>query len=741
VNDRRHRLAVTSALTLVTCLTAASFDALFTGDEAGRRLVLTAIVAHAVAALLRLSRIRWPFALAAMSAATLIALGLTHHRTTVRWGFVPTRSTLQALVDDARVVWAEFPTALVPVPADGPFAVTATAAVILVAFAADTFAHRVGGRLEALAPAAVTFVVVGAIADDAQRPVGIALWLAVALGALLVLRSGTTPTITSRFTGVSLVVVAVALAAVLTPELPGYGERALIDTRRAPGEASGRISPLVDIRGRLVERSDTVLFTVGAPRSAYWRLTGLSRFDGSVWSTGDERPERSAPADAPTAALRHDIDVRALRGETVPAAFAPVAAAIVDTTGAPLADAPSLLYAPGPDALLLPGGRLDRDVRIEVISRTPDVTPADLTAADARRPPSSRDLELPDDFPDDLRTLAADIAVGTNPYERSLALQRWFRDTFTYELDVPAGHGYDAMRAFIERRTGYCEQFAGTYAAFMRAIGVPARVAVGFTPGDIGPGGRFVVRGRHAHAWPEVWFDGMGWIAFEPTPGRGVPGAEAWTGVAAQQADPLPDTATDSTAVPPTSDPVETTTPPVTEPSVASGAGGGSATGTTGSTPPTTIVAVPRVPAGNDDRTPVIVLVGLFLVALWLLAAPPAVTAFVRRRRHSTAARIDGAWKVATRALDATGARVAPGSTPLEHARVAARLTGLDPSSLSELAHLTTAATYSGRDPDERSARRAETLRDYIVTATTPMTPTSIRIRRRLDPLEMIRLS
>ncbi len=83
-------------------------------------------------------------------------------------------------------------------------------------------------------------------------------------------------------------------------------------------------------------------------------------------------------------------------------------------------------------------------------------------------------------------------------------------------------------------RRGYCEQFAGTYAAFARSIGLPARVAVGFTPGEL-TDGVYVVRGQHAHAWPEVWFEGIGWVPFEPTPGRGAPGAQSYTFVEPQQ--------------------------------------------------------------------------------------------------------------------------------------------------------------------------------------------------------------
>jgi transglutaminase-like putative cysteine protease len=71
-----------------------------------------------------------------------------------------------------------------------------------------------------------------------------------------------------------------------------------------------------------------------------------------------------------------------------------------------------------------------------------------------------------------------------------------------------------------------------------RSLGLPTRVVVGFTPGQLRSDGLYHVEGRNAHAWDEVWFDGYGWMLFDPTPGRGAPGAEQHTGAAAQQAGP-----------------------------------------------------------------------------------------------------------------------------------------------------------------------------------------------------------
>src|SRR5439155_8920763 len=113
----------------------------------------------------------------------------------------------------------------------------------------------------------------------------------------------------------------------------------------------------------------------------------------------------------------------------------------------------------------------------------------------------------------------------------------YFRKNFTYSLDVPQGQSSSAIDEFLESKSGYCEQFAGTFAAMARAVGLPARVAVGFTPGDADPDtpGLYHVRGEHAHAWPEVFIAGQGWVLFEPTPTRGAPNAEQYTGVPEQQ--------------------------------------------------------------------------------------------------------------------------------------------------------------------------------------------------------------
>ena len=113
------------------------------------------------------------------------------------------------------------------------------------------------------------------------------------------------------------------------------------------------------------------------------------------------------------------------------------------------------------------------------------------------------------------------------PYAAVLALESWFRQTggFTYD-ETPPKAKKAPLVAFVTRtKAGYCQHFAGAMAAMLRMLGIPARVAVGFTSGT-NDDGTWIVTDHDAHAWVEVWFAGLGWIPFDPTPGRGTFGGE-----------------------------------------------------------------------------------------------------------------------------------------------------------------------------------------------------------------------
>ncbi|QXG75763.1 DUF3488 and transglutaminase-like domain-containing protein [Modestobacter sp. L9-4] len=110
---------------------------------------------------------------------------------------------------------------------------------------------------------------------------------------------------------------------------------------------------------------------------------------------------------------------------------------------------------------------------------------------------------------------------GQAPYERVRAIQDHFTDPangFKYSLSTTPGTTGDDLVDFLRLKQGYCEQYAGAMAVLVRAAGVPARVVLGYTPGQVQDDGTRLVTTDDAHAWVEAWFDGLGWIPFDPTP-------------------------------------------------------------------------------------------------------------------------------------------------------------------------------------------------------------------------------
>ena len=182
---------------------------------------------------------------------------------------------------------------------------------------------------------------------------------------------------------------------------------------------------------------------------------------------------------------------------------------------------------------------------MDFAAATTEVTPADLVSATAAGGPP---VLLDDDgAPAELVATADELTSGLGDFESALALQGYFREGFTYDETANYSGEDDPLSAFLDVRSGFCQQFSTAFALAARSVGLPTRVVVGFTTGDVSTtdeGATYAVWGRNAHAWPEVLFEGIGWVPFEPTPGRGDPSSTAITGVPAQQAEP-PEQSTD----------------------------------------------------------------------------------------------------------------------------------------------------------------------------------------------------
>lgn len=180
------------------------------------------------------------------------------------------------------------------------------------------------------------------------------------------------------------------------------------------------------------------------------------------------------------------------------------------------------------------GSRIQTGSTYTVQFSQPEPSVEQLSAASAGGGPQfQRWLDLPSDVPERVRAEAQRVtALAPSPYAKALALSDYFTDDsngFIYRLQTEEGDSGDALVDFLDTKTGFCQQYAAAMAVMLRLIDLPSRVVLGYTHQRPADGGRFLVTSRDAHAWVEVYFEGYGWLPFDPTPlggpdaGRDIP--------------------------------------------------------------------------------------------------------------------------------------------------------------------------------------------------------------------------
>jgi len=134
---------------------------------------------------------------------------------------------------------------------------------------------------------------------------------------------------------------------------------------------------------------------------------------------------------------------------------------------------------------------------------------------------ASRYLQLPSTLPERVGELAKEItALQGNPYDRAVAIQDYLRSTIEYREDIEAPpEDRDPIDYLLyDSQEGYCNYYASAMVVMARAVGIPARLVVGYAGGELAEEtSMYVVRRRDTHAWVEAYFPGFGWVEFEPT--------------------------------------------------------------------------------------------------------------------------------------------------------------------------------------------------------------------------------
>ncbi|MGZ4794632.1 MAG: transglutaminase family protein [Acidimicrobiia bacterium] len=279
------------------------------------------------------------------------------------------------------------------------------------------------------------------------------------------------------------------------------------------------------LRGR---PDDTLVMRVRASSPDFWRGQTFDVWDGRVWRLSNDRPSiirgtleigvPRVPADGPTQAA---VDVDEL-----------VQTYYLDKAGPNTifgANQPNKVYFPertlfqNQDGTLRAGVRLDPGTVYTVVSERPLVTPTTLRTVRPERTP----IDIQSQYAaspvttDRVRALAHRItASAPTPYDKVVAIEQWLARNTKYSLNIPRlPRGKDAVDQylFVDKR-GFCEQIGTSLVVMLRELGIPARLAVGYTPGERNPfTGLYEVKASDAHAWAEVYFPGIGWQGFDPT--------------------------------------------------------------------------------------------------------------------------------------------------------------------------------------------------------------------------------
>lgn len=297
----------------------------------------------------------------------------------------------------------------------------------------------------------------------------------------------------------------------------------------ASSSAQLSLSREMDTRRR-PRLSNKIVMTVKADRPSFWRGTTFDAWDGQTWTrSGETRavallrgqsgwndvdPSPEDPAVDNGVVNKQTFTMRAEYATMLFAAPSPVRVKSDRYVGQL------------PDGSLVVSQReaFGKGATYTIESRMPNATVEKLRAApDGPLPTNVETISLdPGVISDRVQQLAESItATETNAYDKTQAIIRWLGTNTKYSLDapLPPSDSRDTVDHFLfTSKLGWCEQISSSLAVMLRAVGVPARIATGYITGDADRlTGQYTVREKHAHAWTEVYFPGIGWQGFDPT--------------------------------------------------------------------------------------------------------------------------------------------------------------------------------------------------------------------------------
>ncbi|WP_343924270.1 DUF3488 and transglutaminase-like domain-containing protein [Rhodoglobus aureus] len=709
-HDHRVRVwSLAGVMALAVGVAAGSLGAVLTEGAWWFPFMTVVMVTFATAAAVRRTRRRAIVGSAVAVAAAALVLVLMFAADTAIAGIVPTGETFARFAQLASDGDESIANQRFPADADTGIVFLICLGAVAVAIAMDAAAFVIRKPALTGIPLLILLLVPSLIRSELHDAFVFAM-TSLAYVAILLVAS---PRVSVRAAW-PLVSVALVISLTVPVLLPSVEPAAELGSR--PGLISTGVNPIINLSSDLRRNAPLLALRYTAEGAGeYLRVAVLDEFDDDTWrpSEGDNEssdavdsfPEPAGLApEVPRTEKTMQIEIERIRGKFLPVPYA--SSGISGLEGD---------WNWEPEGLTVSTVNSNsKNQKYEVSYITPAPSIEQLEAAPTTLPEGfEKYLALPVTLPTIVGVTAKEVA-GSEPtrFDQALALQSFFKDgDFEYSENAPLTDDYDGSGAgvlgeFLSAKSGYCVHFASAMAAMARTLDIPARVVVGFTPGqkkvdeetdEI----KFVISTDNLHAWPELYFPTIGWIRFEPTVSVGTE----------------PRFAQSITDDPSTPDVDESQPEPVATPT---------------STPTATSGARPELPLDEEPTTPLSGSVAaspfwLLLLALPILLLIPALVRLVRRGlRLSAVSRgaIAPAWREVCDTATDLGFDLSATATPRQQSE---NLSGqMGASTTNSLATLLASVEVAAFSP------RTTPLRRTAVTASLASLRASSSWRARL---------
>lgn len=507
---------------------------------------LALVIALVIGAGIALRALRVPATLAGLGQAAILCFLLTAMFTTRGVaGFIPTAAAFDQFQDVLAQAGDQVQTGVPPVPGTSQIVCLLMVAIGLVAIAVDMLTAVTQAPAVAGLALLCVFAVPAALADNLLP------WWSFTLGAIgfvLLLavdgqhrhrswRNNVGRAAASGGSGAAPMAVGIAAVSVVIGLFVGSTFTVIGTSGKLPFTDSAgansvgvRLNPFTSLGGQLRRGRPVELFRVrGLDQNIYLKALTLANFNAKTgWSEGTITRRSTIGPNLP---LPDGTNVRP-PGPVKTVSIEPIGYRDVwlPNYGIPLGFQgvpPNSNYDPAAGVAFTQSRQKLQPYQERMV--VPQPTPDELRSAPGAGG-SSVDPQYFLSGPVDpqVKDLAIHLTSGqVTDFDRTLALSHYFTDPvngFNYSLDAGDGSSNDALANFLfKTKKGFCEQYASAMAIMLRAIGIPSRVVLGFTPGS--PAGDYrVITTDDAHAWVEAYFPTIGWTTFDPTPladGRG----------------------------------------------------------------------------------------------------------------------------------------------------------------------------------------------------------------------------